>query len=168
MPRETRLDWDQNHTANVFASYRVTPQEEGQFFGLPFVNNYGISLTWTFGSGFPYNGFNFGKTTARNVYLINSETKPYTSTVNLSVYKGFSITQNLNLLATFDVLNLLDRLNVSDVYAYTGRPHQFGDAVYNPSGDVVYPWTSAEYNLLYPTRFEPPRQIIFGIKLNWE
>src|ERR1051325_4629771 len=87
LPRETRLNWDQNHTANVFATYRVGPKEPGRFFGLPFFNNYSLSLTWSFGSGFPYTPFR-PRVTTINEYLVNTETKPYTSTVNLSFSKG--------------------------------------------------------------------------------
>jgi outer membrane receptor protein involved in Fe transport len=169
LPRETRLNWDQNHTANIFATYRVGPREEGQFFGLPFINNYGVSVTWSFGSGFPYSGYNGGRTTTRNVYLLNSETKPYTTTVNLSMYKGFHFMETMNLLVTFDVTNLLNRRNVIQIFNYTGRPYQYGDVdPNNVSAQAVLPWYKSEYTFLDPTAFDPPRQIILGLKLNWD
>ncbi len=168
LPREYRLPYDQNHTANVFATYKVGPNEEGQFFGFPFVNNYGISLTWNFGSGFPYNGYNT-KFTTRNLYLINSETAPYSSTVNLSLYKGFKVMESMNLLATLDVLNLFNRRNISAasyINSFTTRPPQYGD--YDPVSGITYPWYSAPHNLLNPIIFQAPRQIVLGLKLNWE
>jgi outer membrane receptor protein involved in Fe transport len=170
LPRETRLNWDQNHTANVFASYRVGAKEPGKFFGLPFVNNYGISLTWNLGSGFPYTPY-VPRTTARNVYLVNNETKPYTTTVNLSMYKGFFVMDHLNLLVTFDITNLLNRRNVNSIFNYTGAPYKFGDVGGDPTygGDVnmIYPWLKAE-NRLTPTNFQGDRQLILGLKLNWD
>src|ERR1051326_8059978 len=170
LPRETRLDFDQNHTANVFATYRVSPKEQGTFFGLPFVNNYGISLTWNFGSGFPYTPV-VGKTTIRNVYLHNNETKPFTSTVNLSMYKGLYLMDRLNMMVTLDVTNLFNRRNVNVVNDQgsgslaSGDPPKYGD--YSQDGSVIYPWYQADARL-DPTIFAAMRQIILGIRLNWE
>jgi outer membrane receptor protein involved in Fe transport len=164
LPRESRLDWDQNHTANLFATYRVGPREEGKFFGLPFVNNYGISLTWSLGSGFPYTPFQ-GKVTARNVYLLNNETKPYTSTVNLSMYKGLLLAGGLNLQVTLDVTNLLNRDNVNTIYDQTGLPPQYGDQDLNTG--FILPWRQAD-NRLDPSIFGAARQVILGMKINWE
>jgi len=167
LPRESRLDWDQNHTANVFATYRVLANEQGHFFGLPFVNNYGISLTWSLGSGFPYTPYQ-GQVTSRNVYLLNNETKPYSSIVNLSMYKGFMFVQGMNLLVTLDVTNLLNRRNVNTIYNQTGNPPKFGDADQNAGlFPLIYPWRQADYRL-NPTQFQDSRQIILGMKLNWE
>ena len=168
LPRETRLNWDQNHTANVFASYRVGPNEEGQLFGLPFVNNYGISVTWALGSGFPYTPYQ-SKRTQANVYLVNTESNPYTSTIDLSIYKGFRIPGNLNLVATLDVTNLLNRRNISRVLSYTGAAPVYGDLdPSNPSAGVINPWNKTEFDFLDATFFQPPRQILLGVKVNWD
>jgi len=164
LPRESRLDWDQNHTANVFVTYRVSPKERGTFFGLPFINNYGLSLTWSYGSGFPYTPYR-GRVNARNVYLYNNESKPSTSTVNLSLYKGFFLMDKLNMLFTLDVTNLLNRRNVNTVVSSTGTPAQYGD--YDPSTGEIYPWYQNDARL-NPANFGDLRQIIFGVKLNWE
>jgi outer membrane receptor protein involved in Fe transport len=170
LPRETRLSWDQNHTANIFATYRVSPLEEGTF-GIPFMNNYGVSLTWSYGSGFPYDGFNGGRTTARNIYLKNSETTPYTTTLNLSIYKGVQIFDKINLLLTFDVTNMLNRKNPTRpaIYNLTGKVYRYGDIdPDNPTNGLILPWYKSENRLLDPSNFEAPRQILFGLKLNWE
>lgn len=166
LPRETRLDWDQNHTANFFATYRVGPKEEGTLFGLPFINNYGISLTWSFGSGFPYSPYVSGRTSIQSQYLQNSGTKPYTSTINLSMYKGFKLTENLNIMATFDITNLFNRRNVIGVQSHTGEAPEYGD--YEPSQKYLTPWYRANFDLLDPTNFDAPRQVLLGIKLNWD
>jgi outer membrane receptor protein involved in Fe transport len=168
LPRETRLDWDQNHTANIFGTYRVGPNEEGTFFGLPFINNYGVSVTWSFGSGFPYTPYR-SRVVQSNLFLVNSETKPYTSTINLSFYKGFRLSNRINILATLDITNLLNRRNVNNVLSYTGAPPQYGDLdPSDPNGGFVDPWYQAEYDLLDPTNFDAPRQILLGLKLNWD
>jgi len=165
LPRETRLNFDQNHTANVFIRYSVSPTEPGKFFGLPFVNNYGISLTWSFGSGLPYTPY-VGQTSGyRNVYLVNSETKPYTSTVNLSMYKGFLVMDHLNMQVTLDITNLFNRLNVINVVNNTGAPAKYGD--FDPTTGIIYPWYYTDYRL-DPSNFSDLRQIILGLKLNWD
>lgn len=168
LPRETRLNWDQNHTANVFATYRVGPNEEGTFFGLPFVNNYGISLTWSIGSGFPYTPYR-SRTTQANIFLVNTESNPYTSTVNLSLYKGFKVGGAINMIATLDITNLFNRRNVSSVLNYTGDSPVYGDLDPNdPSSGIINPWNKTEWDFLDPTWFDAPRQILLGLKVNWE
>jgi outer membrane receptor protein involved in Fe transport len=168
LPRETRLNWDQNHTANVFASYRVGPNEEGKLFGLPFVNNYGISLTWSLGSGFPYTPY-ISRTTQANLFLVNTETNPYTSTIDLSIYKGFRFAGSLNVIATLDVTNLLNRRNVTSVLNYTGKSPVYGDLnPSDPSANIVNPWNKTEFDFLDETWFGPPRQILLGVRLNWD
>lgn len=165
LPRETRLDWDQNHTANFLAAYRVGSKEDGKLFGLPFFNNYTVSLTWQLGSGLPYTPFSL-RTTARNVYLVNNETKPYTSTINISFKKGFLVMDRLNLAMTLDVTNLLNRRNVIDIFSYTGAPYKFGDVV-DTDPNIIYPYLSWEYRN-NPAQFQAPRQVIFGLALNWD
>jgi len=170
LPRETRLDWDQNHTANVFLTYRVGPKEEGKFFGIPFINNYSISLTWNFGSGLPFDPY-VRAYNERNVFLHNSETGPYTSTVSLTIAKGFYIFDKINMSVTLDVINVLNRRNVISLdptyggfNTLTGAPYVYGD--YDPSSNAVYSWNKFD-SQVPPTAFDAPRQILLGVKLDW-
>jgi outer membrane receptor protein involved in Fe transport len=171
LPRETRLEWDQNHTVNLFASYRVGPKDEGTFFGLPFVNNYGVSVTYTYGSGLPYTPDHGQTTTARNVYLVNSETRPYTATLNLTFYKGFQLFDKMALTASLDVLNVLNRKNVavgSNSLGFnqdTGSPNMFGDV--DPASDIIVPYRKADSRMT-PYTYDAPRQILLGVKLSWD
>ncbi len=172
LPRETRLDFDQTHTINVFATYKVGAKEEGQLFGLPFVNNYGISVTWSYGSGFPYTPYTQSRNNIQDQYLNNNNTRPHTSTVNLSVYKGFMLFQKINAVVTLDVTNLWNRRNVatgdrnSGFNTVDGRPLQFGD--YDPSSATkyIYAWDQMG-SLVPPYVFDAPRQILLGFKFNW-
>ncbi len=170
LTRETPLSWDQTNTANIFLTYRVGPKEEPKLFGLPFINNYGMSLTWTYGSGLPYTPY-VRTYNARNVFLINSATGPYSSTVNLSLYKGFYVYEKINLLVTLDVLNLLDRRNVVSLDPGTGfntqvgRPYVYGDV--DPNTNYVRPWYGMDA-LVPPYVFDSPRQVLLGVKINWE
>ncbi len=166
LPRETRLDYDQNHTLNLFASYRVSPKEDFSVFGVP-LDNWGASLTWSFGSGFPYTPYSGGRSYASQ-YLKNSANGPYSSDINLSVYKGFLVLNHLNMLVTLDVTNLLDRRNPSSTYlnTLTGTPYVYGD--YDPSTNLMYQWYQMAGEFFPPYRFGSPRQILLGVRMNWE
>jgi outer membrane receptor protein involved in Fe transport len=170
LAREVRMPWDQTHTANLFASYRVGPRDEGEFFGMPFINNYGISLTWSFNSGSPYDGYLSTRyTQVQYNSKVNSETGPYNSTLNLSIYKGLRVFETINILLTLDVINLLNRKNpeTGSINNYTGRVIQYGDYS-NNNAQLIRSWNETEFWALDRTLFQPPRQVLFGVKLNWD
>ena len=175
LPRETRLDYDQQHTLNLFLGYRVGPKEQYDVLGLN-INNWGASVTWNFGSGFPYTPYNAGRTLA-DVYLKNTGDGPYTSELNISLYKGFSFIDHLNMIFTLDVTNVLNRKNVDmnagGFNSLFGRPLAYGD--YAADTRHVYTWTGQEgtsggsfYSRIPPFIFRPPRQISLGMKINWD
>ena len=108
-----------------------------------------------------------GRATERNVMLVNNETMPYTSKVNLTLYKGFSILDNANLMLTFDIENLFDRRNVARINTYTGRPNQYGDYDQESQTKPIYEWYRTEWRI-DPTNFAAGRQILFGLRLTWD
>jgi len=177
LPREVRLDWDQEHTLNLFLSYRVGPKEDYTIFGLPF-DNWGASITWSFGSGFPYTPIDpsVRAGTLLEFYLNNTATGPYSSEVNMSFFKGFTFLEKLSLVFTLDITNLLNRRNVdvasSGFNRFTGRPYVYGD--YSPTGEkIIYSWgpTAAGDSFDFrvpPFVFKRPRQISLGVKLSWD
>jgi len=173
LPRETRLDYDQQHTLNLFFGYRVAPGEDYEIFGIPF-DNWGASVTWNFGSGFPYTPYNQGRS-LEDVYLLNTGNGPYTSEVNLSFFKGFKVIEKLNLVFTLDIINLLNRknvdLNAGGFNTLTGRVIRFGD--FAPDTRTIYPWSGAEGTASFKARVPPfvfrsPRQISLGMKITWD
>jgi outer membrane receptor protein involved in Fe transport len=169
LPRETRLSWDQNHTVNLFLSYRVGPQEDYDLLGLFPFNNWGLSVTWSYGSGFPYTPYNTNRSLA-DLYLHNAANGPISSSMNLTFYKGFYFFNHLNMLVTLDVTNLLNRRNPStdgSVFnSYSGETYSYGD--FDPNTLTIYPWRRMNGAYFYPWRFGDPRQILLGIKLNWD
>jgi len=173
LPRETRTDYDQEHTLNLFMAYKIGPKEDFDIFGLSF-NNWGASVTWNFGSGTPYTPFSRGRT-LDDAYLYNTGDGPYTSELNISFYKGFKLFEQLNLTFTLDVVNLLNRRNVDlnggGFNSLTGRPTVFGD--YDPVTLLMYSWAAAENAQSFGARVPPfifraPRQISLGMKINWD
>ncbi len=168
LPFESRLDFDQEQTLNLFTTYQVGDKEPGKFFGLPFVNNYSIALSWQYGSGLPYTPYSTGNSYQQSV-LHNTSDAPYTSTVNLSMKKGFLLLDRMNLMITLDILNLFNRRNPNNslIVNYTGAPPQYGD--YSPTssgGGIIYPWTETA-SRLDPTMFGDLRQIVLGVQMNW-
>ncbi len=173
LPRETRLDYDQQHTVNLFVGYRVSPKEDYDVLGLN-INNWGASVTWNFGSGFPYTPYNIGKTLA-DLYLKNTGDGPYTSEINVSLYKGFNFFERLNVVFTLDIVNLLDRrnvdLNAGGFNTLTGSPLSYGD--YAPDTKVGYTWTGRRGGQSFDSRVPPfvfrsPRQVSLGMRINWD
>lgn len=170
LPREVRLSWDQQHTINLFLGYRVGPKEDFDLFGLNF-NNWGASVTWSFGSGFPYTPFdpNVLANTLQDQYLRNTGNGPHTSELNLSIFKGFSIIAGMSLTFSIDVTNLLNRrnvdLNAGGFNRLLGRTILYGDS--DPGSRRIYGWNSFG-SRVPPYVFQPGRQIAFGLKLNWD
>ncbi len=95
--------------------------------------------------------------------------------MNLSLYKGFSVMDKLNITLTMDVTNLLNRrnvdLNAGGFNSLTGRVIQYGD--YTPADKFKYTWGSELNGASFAARVPPyvfrsPRQIAFGLRINWE
>ena len=87
---------------------------------------------------------------------------------DLSMYKGFLVSQGLNLMVTLDITNLFNRRNVNNIFDQTGSPAKFGDADASAGlYPLIYPWRRVD-NRLDPTIFQGSRQIILGMKVNWE
>ncbi len=108
--------------------------------------------------------------------------------INLKIDKTFSFSNLLNLNIYFDVINLFDARNVLEVFVRTGNDYDDGvitnpelrQQLINTYGEI-YPeiysairldykeQTLGSYNQQYGTEvfYGPPRQIRFGIKLEY-
>jgi outer membrane receptor protein involved in Fe transport len=105
------LDWDQTHTANISMTY--SNQEQ----------NWGFGIISSFGSGLP---FTPSQTTQQTGVILpttiqlNSQPKPTTWDVDLTVYKGFRMGEaQMQVFAKID--NVFDRKNEYGVFGDTGR-----------------------------------------------
>jgi hypothetical protein len=137
--------------------------------------NLNISLLCNSNSGHPFlKYFSSGRD---NTVVVNSVT-PSISQIDLKIEKGFCISDALSFDVYFYVLNLFDSENIYDVFSNTGKPDDDGYLDYfNPSQHSEEAWAKMiqlhQLELLYnpaggqQTFYGPPRQIGFGIKLNY-
>lgn len=118
------LDFDQRHKFNFTVDYRLGEGEGPKVGGATPLENFGINLVGTIGTGLPYtrrtddsplytsfNGFLNGE--------INGLAMPSTAMLNLRVDKKLSL-GGLNMTAFVWVQNLLDADNVQNVWSQTG------------------------------------------------
>ncbi len=176
LPREVPTDYDVRHRINLILGFDVKPNEDFELLGIP-LSNFGVTVLWAFASGSPYTPYNLGKT-IQDAYLANTGSGPYTSQFDLSVRKGFSFLDGLNLLFSVDVTNLFNRKNIDMSFksqglnTVTGAPSVFGDG--DPSNrNLINSWGgsvgsgSSFAGQVSPYLFGEPRQINFGLKLQW-
>jgi len=165
--RDFRLDWDQRHTLNLDFHIRAAKAMHPTFFGVRLPDRWGIDLLWRYGSGLPYSPPTRGGI-IQPPY--NTETGPWTSTLDLHADKGLSVF-GLDYTLFVEVLNLLDRRNPNRAYLNpaTGEPYRFGDTTVQTLDDPdfrLYTWEEMQ-GLLNPLRAGPGRQIFLGLRLEW-
>lgn len=143
-----------------------------------------------------FNGLNFsvlfnyndGHSFVNFIYENNGErigeryiVQDYTPTIlnfDLKIEKSFKLSNDFNLDIYFYALNLFDRQNIYDVFSNTGQPDDDGYLDYFSSSNYSEEaWAKMiqlhQLELLYnpaggqQTFYGPPRQIGFGIKLNY-
>ena len=103
---EHPLDWDQRHTVAFNLGVDIPPGEK--VLGLGFLNNLGLNLVTSFGSGFPWTPPS--RTDEEKIRRINELRMPYTTTTDLKMRKGFRF-YDTELFFFADVLNLFDKPN---------------------------------------------------------
>ncbi len=136
-PKKTvTLDWDQPHTLNFQ-------------FDIRWIDNWGLNLIGSFGSGLPYT-----PSDPRGKYIgeINSARKPWTGTVDVQLnkdFKFFGVTERLYA----NIWNLFDKKNVLEVFEDSGKPN------YSTNPGV------SEEGMHRPDYFGPPREVEFGLQL---
>ncbi len=159
--REFPLNWDVRHQFMLNMALAISRNEKPTLFGFRIPNDWGMSVTWQYGTGYPY-------TPTRDypgLRLLpgedpqnNSLRYPANSNVDVRFYKNFEV---VGLDYTFEVwvYNLFDTENYDLVYGSTGRP----DTGTNIGGQV-------KEGSLYannPYHYAPGRNIQFSLALNF-
>jgi hypothetical protein len=160
LPREIRMAWDREHTVNLFFNYMVPPNTDYKIFGMPFFDDWGLTVRWTWGTGFPYTP------PGRNsVYERNTATGPSYNNVDAKIEKRFKLFKDVRLEVFADVANLFDAENIHPSYVntITGSANVYGD-VGSVDNRVIIPWRTQD-SRLDPRRLYPGRQVSLGFKL---
>jgi len=165
--RDFRLDWDQRHTVNLDFHVRAAKNMHLNLLGLKMPDRWGMDLLWRYGSGLPYTPPTRGGV-IQPPY--NTETGPWSSTLDLRADKGFSLF-GLDSMLFVEVLNLLNRRNPTQAFLNpaTGKPYRFGDTTVRTLDDPdfrLFTWEEIQ-GLLNPLRVGPGRQIYIGLRVNW-
>jgi hypothetical protein len=185
------LDYNQTVRTSVNFDYRW-----GKGDGGPVLEQLGLTFLTQFSSGHPFTqgqGSGSLELDARfrqPLEPLNSSSTPSTFQVDMRIDKTFSIADMFNLNIYFNVINLFDADNVYNVFMRTGAadddgylsdPNQGGKqiATYGPDYAAVYTalnldyhqdWYNATTGAAYTTQpviYGPPRQIRFGIRLEY-
>lgn len=151
------LDWDRRHTLNVTANYFVP-------------NNWGISLLGTIGSGLPYT-ISTGRSSVQTLSLTfeNDGRKPTYMNLDLNMFKQIPLWPSSPYSARLEltIRNVFDRLNENGVFGDTGRATYRTDIPVDRSGEHADFNTFDEYFLYYPSYYSRPREVRFGISVNF-
>jgi outer membrane receptor protein involved in Fe transport len=179
------LDFDQRHTANVTMDYRLGQGEGPSIGGSRPLQNFGVNLVATVGSGLPYTRRTDTSPlyTAFNGFLegeLNSSRLPSTTMLNLRVDRRFPLTGRTNLVVYLWVQNLLNTKNVLSVYPQTGLAGDDGylsgpegrdqvAAIANSQGAALAESFADHYGIAAdnPFRYGIPRQTRIGLRLDF-
>lgn len=151
---ESYLDWDQRHSFNADLDFRI-PQGEGPRIGnYPFLEGFGTTVTFNYGSGFPYTPE--GQASASPE--INSSRYPWTLDtdvkINRTVWAG-----PLTLDVYCWIINVFNRRNITtiaDIAWYDADQDGDGRPDHDPTGAQNNPYV-----------YSRPRMIRFGFGLEW-
>ncbi|MDZ4698210.1 MAG: TonB-dependent receptor [Rhodothermales bacterium] len=171
------LDFDQRHKVNVSVDYRLGKGQGPSIGGVHVLENFGVNVLATVGSGFPYTPviepFNrAGAARATNPKgAINSARMPWSSRLDVRIDRAFQI-GNANLSAFLWVQNIFDQRNVNLVWRYTGIPDNDGFlatdagsqwlAGSQPVGQTLYEHSNRQLNWV-----GLPRLTRLGLRLNF-
>lgn len=149
-------DWDQRHTANVTVGV-------GQ-------QDWGVFVLARYGSGLPYTpalnqAEESGEDVARTVQK-NSRRQPETYTVDLRLFKNFTI-QPLTLSVFLRVFNLFDRRNETTVYGQTGRATASVGALGAGNITSTSRINPVEAYIVRPDYYSEPREIQLGVEMSF-
>ncbi|MFQ5570307.1 MAG: TonB-dependent receptor domain-containing protein, partial [Rhodothermales bacterium] len=124
------LSFDQRHKMNLSLDYRLGSGEGPTIFGTKLLENFGINVLATAGSGFPYTGIldPFPVNASRAPLPrggVNQDRMPWSSRVDLRVDRRFPLA-GASLTAFLWVENLFDQTNTNNVWRFTGLPDDDG------------------------------------------
>ncbi len=171
------LSFDQRHKINASLDYRLGAGEGPSIGGANILENFGVNLLVTAGSGFPYtaNSDLFPLTVSRAPLPaggINSNRMPSSSRVDLKLDRRFNIRGNANVTAFLWVQNVLNSDNIQNVWRGTGLADDDG-YLSTLAGQQALAANPDVFETLYrnrtnlPGNYGIPRQTRLGLRLDF-
>ena len=145
------LDWDRPHKFNFNLDYRFRRNEGPTIGGGKWLQDFGVNLTGRFESGLPYTPTD---TRGQRIADENVARMPSIWQLDLRLDKGFALGGSKAGLF-FEITNLTNRVNVSDVYTDSGLPLDTRDPTYT------------EFGTIDPYNLYPQRNIRIGAELEF-
>ena len=176
--REFPLNWDMRHNFGLNITFRVAKGEEFYMpftdFALPasITDDFSINLNYNIASGTPYTA----TTITGSTFDTNSKVKPYTENANLRMTKKIAFSEKSSIKFYISIQNLFDKVNVINVYSYTGSPYYDGDEISEPNSvSPEFPdgYTALETQYIHdlstknPANVSQGRTIKFGMAFNF-
>ncbi|MDG1220642.1 MAG: TonB-dependent receptor [Schleiferiaceae bacterium] len=174
------LSYDQRHnfSTNIDFRYRGGTQYNGPVIkNMRVFENAGVNLLMTTASGFPYSrrirAYGLTESAAPISGLLNGSRKPWQFKMDMTANKVWYYAKGKkNVELYMQVLNVMNALNVLDIYPYTGSPTDDG-FLSSPQGQQSIAFTTNAqsfadfYNIavIDPSNFSIPRRIRLGIRL---
>ncbi len=171
------LDFDQRHKLSMNIDVRWGKNTGPRFLGKYLLEDGGLNVLVTAGSGFPYtptytyNEVTLASTSSRPSGSINSNYSPWTFQIDSKINKVVSF-YKLNLNFYLWVQNLLNRKNAIDVYTSTGSPETTGWLV-TSNGEEFVDTFGEEGKRKYlekegnPNNYNIPRLLRFGVLISF-
>ena len=172
------LSFDQRHKFNVSIDYTLGPGEGPTLIGTKLLQNMGFNILATAGSGFPYTGIlnpiPIGLSRAPLPSgAINNDRMAWTNRIDLRVQRRFPLDGSRSRVTAFLwIQNLLNTVNIQNVWRYTGLP---GDDGYLSTAEGIQQIENSVP--LYPLAYEHrsrslgnyglPRLIRMGVRYDF-
>lgn len=159
--QERPLDWDIRHQITLSGDVRAQKGNHPKIGVITFPDDWTFNFIWQFKTGKPFTpATNYpGLVLVGNEEpLGNSERMPVFQAVDIRLDKNFQMWK-LNYTVSLRVNNLFDSKNVNTVYAATGLAY----TSQNNNGQIL---TGSTVDT-DPVNYDPGRQVMFGMSLNF-
>lgn len=166
------LDYDQRHTASINLDYRFGATDVPKGIAGHILKNLGLNVLLSFNSGRPYTPRSVDVNSAFSggsaaIAPKNSVYRDWTYRVDMKLDKGVQIWKTYVDFYVY-VINLLNTEIINNIYESTGLPDDNG-YMNTPDGQSQSQAFKENwyYRINNPFNWGPPRQVRFGVKVNF-
>ncbi len=162
--QEFPLNWDVRHQITMNVDFQIGRDQHPRLFGLKLPDDWGASVIWQFGSGYPFTpdkSYPGLRLLPGEDPQTNSLRYPSTSRVDVRTWKRFPLL-GLDYMITVEIKNLFDNRNIDFIYGLTGRYNSNS----KPTGSTPWVWEGAPINQ-NPLNLAQGRNIRVGIGVDF-